>query len=67
MQANKICFPSWALTGGPLAHQGPFADVPGETIMFSDIAAAGSPMDQWDALLRPRVGVTLGCSAPVWE
>ena len=49
VQANKICFP-WALTGGPLAHQGPFADVPGETIMFSDIAAAGSPMDQWDAL-----------------
>ncbi|KOO31966.1 chloroplast light harvesting protein isoform 12 [Chrysochromulina tobinii] len=49
VQANKICFP-WALTGGPLAHQGPFADVPGETIMFSDIAAAGSPMAQWDAL-----------------
>jgi len=47
--ANKIAFP-WALTGGPLAGTGPFEGVPGETIMFSDIAAAGCPMDQWDAL-----------------
>jgi len=47
--ANKIAFP-WALAGGPLAGVGPYEDVPGETIMFSDIAAAGAPMDQWDAL-----------------
>jgi len=49
VQANGICFP-WALTGGPLAGQGPFENVAGETIMFSDIAAAGAPMAQWDAL-----------------
>uniref|UniRef100_A0A7S0LMQ7 Plastid light harvesting protein n=1 Tax=Coccolithus braarudii TaxID=221442 RepID=A0A7S0LMQ7_9EUKA len=47
--ANKITFP-WALTGGPLAGQGPFEGVSGETIMFSDIADAGAPMAQWDAL-----------------
>jgi len=47
--ANKIAFP-WALTGGPLAGQGPFEGITGETIMFSDIAAAGAPADQWDAL-----------------
>jgi len=47
--ANKIAFP-WALTGGPLAGSGPFENVAGETIMFSDIANAGTPMDQWDAL-----------------
>ena len=47
--ANKIVFP-WALTGGPLAGQGPFEGVAGETIMFADIAAAGTPADQWDAL-----------------
>jgi hypothetical protein len=49
VQENGICFP-WALTGGPLAGTGPFENVPGETIMFSDIAAAGGPMAQWDAL-----------------
>jgi len=47
--ANKIVFP-WALTGGPLAGQGPFENVAGDSIMFSDIANAGAPMDQWDAL-----------------
>jgi len=41
VQANGICFP-WALTGGPLSD--------GESIMFSDIAAAGFPESQWDAL-----------------
>jgi hypothetical protein len=49
VQANGICFP-WALAGGPLAGKGPFEEVAGETIMFSDIAAAGAPMAQWDAL-----------------
>ena len=39
-----------ALAGGPLAGAGPFENVPGDTIMFSDIAAAGAPMAQWDAL-----------------
>jgi hypothetical protein len=43
VQSNGICFP-WALTGGSF---------PGETIMFSDIAAAGGPADQWDALPTP--------------
>ena len=47
--ANKIAFP-WAIAGGPLAGVGPFEDIPGETIMFSDIANAGAPADQWDAL-----------------
>ena len=32
------------------AGVGPFEGVQGESIMFSDIANAGSPMDQWDAL-----------------
>jgi len=59
VQSNNICFP-WALTGGPLAGNGPFADVPGETIMFSDIAAAGTPMDQWDALPSPAKLQILG-------
>merc|ERR1719413_265921 len=44
VQSNGICFP-WNL-------QAPFGatlqDVP--TIAFSDIAAAGGPADQWDAL-----------------
>ena len=40
VQSNGIVFP-WALTGKAF---------PGETIMFSDIAAAGGPADQWDAL-----------------
>jgi len=37
VQSNGISFP-WALTGGE------------SPIMFSDIAAAGGPGDQWDAL-----------------
>jgi hypothetical protein len=49
VQANKIAFP-WAISGGPLAGVGPFEGIPGETIMFSDIANAGAPMAQWDAL-----------------
>merc|ERR1711998_784532 len=40
VQSNGICFP-WALTGSSFG---------GETIMFSDIAAAGGPAAQWDAL-----------------
>jgi hypothetical protein len=47
--ANKVAFP-WDIAGGPLAGTGPFADVSGGSISFSDIANAGSPMDQWDAL-----------------
>merc|ERR1719326_2063326 len=41
IQANGIYFP-WAITGGPLSS--------GETTMFADIAAAGSPPEQWDAV-----------------
>jgi len=41
VHANHIVFP-WALTGGP-AGTGP-------TTMFSDISAAGSPIDQWAAV-----------------
>ena len=41
LQSNGIVFP-WALTGGPLSTEG--------STMFSDIAAAGAPPDQWDAL-----------------
>jgi len=37
LQSNGVCFP-WALTGGE------------NGIQFSDIAAAGGPGDQWDAL-----------------
>jgi len=37
VQSNGICFP-WALTGGEGG------------VSFSDIAAAGGPKDQWDAL-----------------
>ena len=47
--ANKIAFP-WDLAGGPLAGQGPFEGIAGDSISFSDIANAGAPMDQWDAL-----------------
>ena len=63
--ANKIAFP-WAIAGGPLAGVGPFEDVPGETIMFSDIANAGAPMDQWDALpsVRPHILASLTSSPP---
>ena len=39
-QSNGITFP-WALTGGSFG---------GETVMFTDIAAAGGPGAQWDAL-----------------
>jgi len=41
VQSNNIYFP-WALTGGPLGD--------GSSIMHADIAAAGGPGDQWDAL-----------------
>jgi len=41
VQANGLYFP-WALTGGPLSD--------GSSTMFADIAAAGGPADQWDAL-----------------
>jgi len=41
VQANGIFFP-WAITGGPLGD--------GPTTMFADIAAAGSPSEQWDAV-----------------
>lgn len=40
VQANGIYFP-WALSGGPLGDS---------SVMFADIAAAGGPSDQWDAL-----------------
>jgi len=40
VQANDIVFP-WAITGGPLGDT---------STMFADIAAAGSPNDQWDAV-----------------
>jgi len=50
-QANGIVFP-WALTGGPLAEF--TAGLSGKeveaTTMFSDIAAAGFPNEQWDAV-----------------
>merc|ERR1719327_1805326 len=49
VQANGLVFP-WAIQGGPLAGVGPFEGIAGETVMFSDIAAAGAPMAQWDAL-----------------
>ena len=47
--ANKAVFP-WDIAGGPLAGTGPFEGVPGGSISFMDIANAGAPMDQWDAL-----------------
>ena len=40
IQSNGISWP-WPLQGGAFG---------GETIMFADIAAAGGPGDQWDAL-----------------
>jgi hypothetical protein len=50
VQANGITWP-WAITGGPLTD-GRFGDAFGNnpTVMFSEIAAAGSPPAQWDAL-----------------
>ena len=49
VQSNNIVFP-WALTG----FRGPtdvvFPALNGPVTMFSDIAAAGGPADQWDAL-----------------
>ena len=42
LHANGIVFP-WAIQGGPLSE--------GTTKMFADIAAAGSPLDQWDVRL----------------
>ena len=49
VQSNGICFP-WALTGfrGPVDAVFPALNTP--VTMFSDIAAAGGPADQWDAL-----------------
>jgi len=44
VHANHIVFP-WAVTGGPLADK-----AGGPTTMFADISAAGSPLDQWDAV-----------------
>jgi len=41
-QSNGIVFP-WAIEGGPLSADG-------TSTMFSDIAAAGSASDQWDAV-----------------
>jgi hypothetical protein len=46
VQSNGIHFP-WALQG-PFGGVGPCASLP--TITFGDIAAAGGPSDQWDAL-----------------
>jgi len=50
VQANGISWP-WAISGGPLTD-GRFGDFFGNspTVMFSEIAAAGSPPAQWDAL-----------------
>jgi len=46
VQSNGIHFP-WNLQG-PFGSVGPCASLP--TISFGDIAAAGGPADQWDAL-----------------
>jgi hypothetical protein len=46
LQSNGVCFP-WNLQA-PIGNVGPMASLP--TISFSDIAAAGGPADQWDAL-----------------
>merc|ERR1712113_766415 len=46
LQSNGVCFP-WNLQA-PMGGVGPMASMP--TISFSDIAAAGGPADQWDAL-----------------
>ena len=42
VHANHIAFP-WAITGGPLSETG-------ESVLFTDISAAGGPCDQWDAV-----------------
>ena len=44
VHANHIVFP-WAITGGPLSEK-----AGGAVTMFSDISAAGSPVDQWQAV-----------------
>jgi len=46
VQSNGIVFP-WALTGFKVGNLPGFGS---ETVMFSDIAAAGAPAAQWDAL-----------------
>lgn len=60
VQANGIAWP-WAITGGPLVGTGLFGNEP--TVMFSDIAAAGSPGDQFDALptaAKVQILLTIG-------
>lgn len=52
--ANKVAFP-WDIAGGPLAGTGPFADVSGGSISFSDIANAGSPMDRARPNFQPEI------------
>merc|ERR1712063_172415 len=42
LQSNGVCFP-WNL-------QASFGSIDVPTISFADIAAAGGPADQWDAL-----------------
>merc|ERR1719454_646560 len=49
LQSNGVCFP-WNIQA-PIGSVGPMASLP--TISFSDIAAAGGPADQWDALPTP--------------
>ena len=52
VQANGICFP-WKLTGfdlGPVLTPPQVTQMSSPAIMFSDISAAGGPLDQWDAL-----------------
>merc|ERR1719183_2546695 len=49
VQSNDIYFP-WALTGFKGAELSGQAIMNSPTVMFSDIAAAGGPADQWDAL-----------------
>jgi hypothetical protein len=44
VQSNGIAFP-WALTGGPISEQ-----AGGPSLMYSDLAAIASPVDQWDAV-----------------
>ena len=53
VQSNGICFP-WNIQA-PISG---VADVP--AISFSDIAAAGGPADQWDALSSPAKLQILG-------
>ena len=62
VQANGIAWP-WAITGGPLADGrfDFFGDSP--TVMFSDIAAAGAPPAQFDALptaAKVQILLTIG-------